>query len=181
MKKVILIILIAVMPLVGFSQSIFDKYENHDEVAFVSISPKMFKLLSGISAESDDPEAQAFFDLVNSITSFKVITTEDGPIAKDIQGWVSSHLRSASLDELMRVREGDSNVRIYVQEGKDEHHVKELLMIVTGMKDVNVNGKNFETVLLSLTGNIDLRKIGELTDKMDIPGGKQLKKASKNR
>jgi len=44
-------------------------------------------------------------------------------------------------------------------------------MFVTGMKnvDVDVNGRKFETVLLSLTGDIDLSKIGSLTKKMNLP------------
>ena len=56
---------------------------------------------------------------------------------------------------------------------------RKLLMFVTGLKDSNieVDGRNFETVLLSLTGDINLQDIGKLTDKMDLPGGKQLKKA----
>jgi hypothetical protein len=69
-----------------------------------------------------------------------------------------------------------------------ENHVKELLMFMTGMNeltknsDVNINGKKLEveTVLLSLTGDIDLRKIGEITNGMNVPGGDQLKKVKKS-
>jgi hypothetical protein len=145
------------------------------------MQPKMFQMLAAISASTDDPEAQEFFALVNSITSFKVITTENTAIAKDIDQWVGSHLKNSSLEELMRVRDGNSNVKFYVKEGKDDDHVKELLMFVTGIQDANVqiNGKKIETVLLSLTGDIDLRQVAKLTEKMDLPGGKQLGKASK--
>jgi len=46
---------------------------------------------------------------------------------------------------------------------------------------LNVNGRQIESILLMLEGNIDLNQISKLTDKMDLPGGKQLKKAqSKN-
>lgn len=58
-------------------------------------------------------------------------------------------------------------------------------MFVNGLKemtagqDININGKKreIETVILSLTGDIDLRQISKLTDKMNVPGGKHLKKA----
>jgi hypothetical protein len=52
-------------------------------------------------------------------------------------------------------------------------------MLVSGMKnvDIEVNGRKFETVLLSLTGDIDLSKIGSLTRKMNLPD--ELKKAGK--
>ena len=83
----------------------------------------------------------------------------------------------------MRIKDGGQTVKIYVKEGKDENHVKELLMFVNGLKeitageDITINGKKreIETVILSLTGDIDLRQISKLTEKMDMPGGKHLK------
>ena len=41
--------------------------------------------------------------------------------------------------------------------------------------------KNGDTVLMSLTGNFDLNEISVLTDKMRIPGGDDLKKATKGK
>jgi hypothetical protein len=84
----------------------------------------------------------------------------------------------------MRIKDGEQTVKFYVKEGKDDNHVKELLMFVTGLKeitkgqDITINGKKreIETVLLSLTGDIDLRQVSKLTNKMNVPGGNQLKK-----
>ncbi|MGB6151335.1 MAG: DUF4252 domain-containing protein [Pricia sp.] len=180
MKKQIILIALALLPIVSFGQDIFDKYEDSDQVTFVSMQPKMFQMLGKMSVSSDDPEAEDFFKLVNSITSFKVITTENSKISKDIDGWVSTRLKSSSYEELMRVKDGGSNVKFYVKEGKDADHVKELLMFVTGLQeaaDIDIDGRKIETVLLSLTGDINLQEIAKLTDKMDLPGGKQLKKA----
>jgi hypothetical protein len=145
------------------------------------MQPKMFQMLGKMSVSSDDPEAKDFFDLVNSVTSFKVITTENTTISEDIGSWVTTRLKSSSYEELMRVKDGESNVKFYVKEGKDDDHVKELLMFVTGLsdKDIEVDGRNLETVLLSLTGDINLQDIAKLTEKMDLPGGQQLKKAGK--
>lgn len=183
MKKIILVGLLAIAPFVSSAQDIFDKYEDNDKVTFVAMQPKMFQMLGKMSVSSDDPEAKEFFELVNSITSFKVITTDDLAISKDVDSWVTNRLKSSSYEELMRVRDGDSNVRFYVKEGKDSDHVKELLMFVTGMKDIDIdiNGKKLETVLLSLTGDINLRSVSKLTNKLDLPGGEQLGKASKKR
>ena len=180
MKKQIAILFMALLPTFIYSQDIFEKYEDNSDVTFVAMQPKMFQMLANISVDSDDPEAQEFFDLVRSITSFRVITTANSSISSDIDGWVSKRLKGSSYEELMRVRDGDSNVKFYVKEGKDDDHVKELLMFVTGLEDKNIEieGRKMETVLLSLTGDIDLRKVGKLTDKMDLPGGKQLGKAS---
>ncbi len=180
MKRFIVLLAMALMPIMTSAQDIFDKYEDNEGVTFVAMQPKMFQMLGKMSVSADDPEAQEFFSLVNSITSFKVITTEDNGIAKDISGWVTNRLNGSNYEELMRVRDGEQNVKFYVKDGKDDNHVRELLMFVTGLKeDVEINGKKMETVLLSLTGDIDLRKIGNLTDKMNLPGGKQLGKANR--
>ncbi len=179
MKKQIIVILLAFLPIVTLGQDIFEKYEDSDQVTFVAMQPKMFQMLGKMSVSSDDPEAADFFKLVNSITSFKVITTENSNISKDIDGWVSTRLKSSAYEELMRVKDGSSNVKFYVKEGKDADHVKELLMFVTGLQEANIDidGRKIETVLLSLTGDINLQEIAKLTDKMDLPGGNQLKKA----
>lgn len=181
MKKLLFIGILVLAPFFTTAQDIFDKYEDNDKVTFVAMQPKMFQMLGKMSVNSDDPEAKEFFELVNSITSFKVITTDDAAISKDVDSWVANRLKSSTFEELMRVRDGDSNVKFYVKEGKDDDHVKELLMFVTGIKDmdIDINGKKLETVLLSLTGDINLRSVSKLTDKMDLPGGDQLGKASR--
>jgi hypothetical protein len=70
-------------------------------------------------------------------------------------------------------------VKFYIKNGKDDDHVSELLMFVTGIKnsDVSINDRQIETVLLTLTGDIDLTKIGSLTKKMNLP--EELSKAEK--
>ncbi|MGB5318521.1 MAG: DUF4252 domain-containing protein, partial [Eudoraea sp.] len=57
--------------------------------------------------------------------------------------------------------------------------VSELLMFVTGVNrdDIEIDDRNIETVLLTLTGDIDLTKIGSLTKKMNLP--EELNKAEK--
>ena len=60
-------------------------------------------------------------------------------------------------------------------------------MFVSGLKEmtkgqnIKINGekREIETVVLSLTGDIDLRQISKLTNQMNMPGGEQLKKANK--
>ena len=179
MKTNIIILLIALVPLTGFSQSLFDKYEDLDEVTSVVVNKSMFNLLSKIDVEVDDPEAKDFMDIAKSVNSLKVFTTEDKSIGADMKASVDKYLKSAALEELMRIKDKDANVKFYIKSGKDDDHVSELLMFVTGMKnvDVEINDRKFETVLLSLTGDIDLNKINSLTKKMNLP--EELNKAGK--
>jgi hypothetical protein len=181
MKKNIIIVLVAVLPLMGFSQSMFDKFEDLDNVSAVVVNESMFKLLSKINVEVDDKEAQDFMDIAQNLKNLKVFITEDKKISTDMQITMEKYLKSSSLQELMRVKDKDANVKFYIKSGKDEDHVSELLMFVTGIKNGNVeiNDRKFETVLLSLTGDIDLNKIGSLTQKMNLPS--ELNKASKNK
>ena len=102
-----------------------------------------------------------YLDLVQKLNSFKVFTTESAAIAKQMNDVVSSYLKSSKLIELMRVKDKDANVKIYIKKGKDDDHVSELLMFVSDMQ----NKANQEAVVLSLTGDIDLNKISKLTEK----------------
>jgi len=179
MKKYILIAAMAVLPLSGFSQSIFDKFEDSDAVSSVVINKNMFNLLVKMDVDVDDPEAQDFMNIAKSLSGLKVFITEDKAVSADMQATVNKYLKSSSLEELMRVKDKETNVKFYVKNGKDEDHVSELLMFVTGIDntDMEINDRKIETVLLTLTGDIDLTKIGSLTKKMNLP--EELNKAEK--
>lgn len=179
MKKILIITVMAMLPFMGFSQSIFDKYEDLDNVSAVIVNKSMFNLLAKMDVDVDDPEAQEYMNMAQSLNGLKVFITEDAKVSADMKATVAKYLKSAKLEELMRVKDKDTNVKFYIKNGKDEDHVSELLMLVSGMKnvDIEVNGRKFETVLLSLTGDIDLSKIGSLTRKMNLPD--ELKKAGK--
>ncbi|WP_420322892.1 DUF4252 domain-containing protein [Flagellimonas sp.] len=177
MKRNIVIFLIAVLPLSGFSQSLFDKFEDLDEVTSVVVNKSMFNLLAKIDVEVDDQEAQDFMDIASSLKSLKVFTTDNKQIGDDMKSSVDKYLKSSTMEELMRVKDKDANVKFYIKQGRDSDHVSELLMFVTGLKEVEADGRKFETVLLSLTGDIDLNKINSLTNKMNLP--QELNKAGK--
>lgn len=179
MKKIIFGILTALLPLLATSQSIFDKYEDMDEVGVVIINQGMIDLLTTIGENAEDEEAKEFMDVVKGLDGLKVFITEDEDMTTDMRSTVNKYLKSSSLEELMRVKDKDTNVKFYVKYGKDENHVSELLMFVTGIDKANIgpNGRDIETVLLTLTGDLDLRKIGTLTKNMDLP--KELEKADR--
>ncbi len=179
MKKITLVLAITLLPLMGFSQSMFDKYEDMDNVGTVVINKGMIDLAGKIGALSDDPEAREFMEAAEGINGIKVFITEDKGISSEMGSTVKKYLKSSSLEELMRVKDKDVNVKFYIKNGKKKDHVSELLMFVSGMKnmDVDMNGRKFETVLVSMTGDIDLNKIGSITNKMNLP--KDLKKAEK--
>ncbi len=178
-KKIILIIAIAIVPFLGNAQSIFDKFDGNDDVTTIAVSKKAFQLMAKFGGGSD--EAKEYAEMVENLDGLKVFTTENKSVATTMQSTVNSYLKSSKLEELFRVDDKEANVRIYVKEGMNDDHVKELLMFVNGI------GKHFddgderkaEAVILSLTGDIDLNKIAELTEKFNIKGAEHLKKAKK--
>lgn len=183
-KAIVLVMAIMLLPITGMAQDIFEKYSDNSEVTYVSIKPKMFQMIAKMGINVDEPEAKAYMDMVKSITSFKTIVTDSKTISADIGKWVKS--RSSSLEELMEVKDDGAEVKFYVKEGKDANHVKELLIFVNGInkvmkESVEVNGqqRRIETVIVSLTGDIDLNEISKLTEKMNIPGGSHLEKKKK--
>tara|TARA_R110002126_G_scaffold156740_1_gene304162 strand:+ start:1432 stop:2022 length:591 start_codon:yes stop_codon:yes gene_type:complete len=181
-KLIVLVMVIMLLPLTGMAQkNIFEKYSDDPDVTYVSIKPKMFQMIAKMGINIEDAEAKAYMDMVKSITSFKTIVTDNKTISADISKWVKS--RSGGLEELMEVKDDGTEVKFYVKEGKDADHVKELLIYVNGIdkvmdEKIEINGKErkIETVVVSLTGDINLNEISKLTDKMNIPGGSHLEK-----
>lgn len=167
------------------AQSIFDAYANNEEVSYVSISPKMFQMLGKMSISSTDPEAAEFLKMVQSISNFKVLVSANGAISDDMMQWVEQQVSEKELEELMTVKDIDSDIHFYVKEGDQEDLVEQLLMFAFdksgGAGAPVIRGKQVESVLMLLEGAIDLNQISKLTEKMDLPGGEQLKKAGKNK
>ncbi|HZJ18743.1 MAG TPA: hypothetical protein VFD35_00120 [Pricia sp.] len=50
MKKLNVILTLALLPLFGFSQSVFDKYDSMENVGSVTVSQSMIKLAGNIAA-----------------------------------------------------------------------------------------------------------------------------------
>ena len=171
--KINKIILVAVLVMSGWiasAQSQFDKFEDIDGVTSVVVTQKAFSLMSKIGSESDEE----YMELIKNIESLRVFATESAEVALQMEKAAASYLKSANLEKLMTVKEEGSNIAIYVREGKSEDYVKELFMFVRDSEKTSQ-----ESVIISLTGDINLNQIAKLTEKMDLPGGEHLEKASK--
>lgn len=170
MKKIIFIIALAFLPFTNFAQiTIFDKFEEMDDVTSVIVNKEAFKMLSKFKGNS--PESKAYVEMVQSLESLKVFTTESSAIASQMEDVVSKYLKTSKLVELMRVKDKDANVKIFIRPGKDDSHVSELLMFVNDL----TNNTNKQAVVLSLTGEIDLNKVSEITEAHIPNSSKQLK------
>ncbi|NOQ92792.1 MAG: DUF4252 domain-containing protein [Flavobacteriaceae bacterium] len=171
-NKLIIAVALIVGSFTTYAQSQFDKFEDIEGVTSVIVNQKAFELMGKIGADSDEE----YLNLIKNIKTLKVFATESATVGKQMEAEAKIFLQKANLEELMRVKDGDSNVKIYVKEGKSSDYVEELFMFVT---DGGEHTGGNQTVIISLTGNIDLKQISKLTEKMDLPGGEHLNKATK--
>ena len=153
-----------------FSQSVFDKFDNQDDITSIIVNKKMFALMSKIDAK--DKEGQQFMTLIKKLDNLKVYMTTSNKKSDEMKLTADKFVKSAGLEELMRITEKGKNVKIFVKSGGGESQIKELMMFIEGV------GQE-QSVLLSLTGDFDLDELSVLTDKMNLPGGSDLKKAGK--
>lgn len=174
MKNLVVVAAFLISSMISFAQGAFDKFEDKDGVSSVIVNKKMFEMMSKVKVDSKDKDTQQYLNLLKKLELLKVYTTSNAKVATDMRATVASYLKSNPMQELMRMNNDGKNVKIYMKSGANGNIVKELLMFIEGanMKDAN-------TIVLSLTGNFSLDEISMLTEKMKLPGGDDLKKASK--
>ncbi|MEK8179642.1 DUF4252 domain-containing protein [Flavobacterium buctense] len=170
MKKLILTLVVLLATNSFFAQTVFDKFDNQDDITAVIVNKKMFTLLSKM--EVKDAQTKQYVNLIKKLDNLKVFMTTNDKKADEMKAVSDKYVKTSALEELMRLNEKGKSVKIYVKSGATDSQVKELLMFIEG------SGKE-ETVLMSLTGDFDLNELSVLTDKMSLPGGDDLKKASK--
>jgi len=141
----------------------FKDYQENEDFSVVYVSPKMFKMVSKVTNESEDKELAA---IVKDLKGLRILTTKKSP-AK-IYSEANKRLNIKEYEELVTVKEKDSNIRFITKESNGL--ISELLLLVGG-KD--------EFVLMSFVGTIDLNKIAKLAKKLDIDGAEHLEKVNK--
>lgn len=175
MKKFLITIVVALISNSFFAQTAFDKYDGLDGVTSIVVNKKMFQMMASVKVDANDKETQQYLSLMKKLDNLKVFTTTNTKLSADMKSTTDKYVKTAGLEELMRVNDSGKNVRILVKSGSTDTQVKELLMFIEDASKQN------ETVLMSLTGSFGLSEIAILTDKMKIPGGDDLKKATKGK
>lgn len=167
MKKIILVLALALAPIFSNAQSIFNRLENLEGVDMIVVNKDAFELLNkfkpkDVNVEGND--VMQAFEMLNELKEFKMFSTDDFAIANKMESMVNSAIKSGNLTELMRIKEDDSRIKIYVKATKNKDFVSEVLMFVKGI-DKKTNGMS-EAMVLSLLGNIDINKMADFTDKI---------------
>ena len=134
-----------------------------DGVDVVVVTKDAFEMLSKFKdIQLEGNQTMKVFSLIKELKELRVFTTDDSAIANKMDEMVSKLIKNNRLTELMRVKDDDSRVKIYVKTTKNKDYVSEVLMFVKGIE--KKTKENVDSVIISLTGNIDVNKIAEITD-----------------
>ena len=163
MRKIILLIALTVASMVTSAQSLFDTLEDMDGVDMVVVNKDMFELLSKFNPDKmKDNKAMQIFAMINDLKSFKRFSTDDSFIADKMEIMINTAIKKHNLTELMRIKEDDSRIKIYVKATKNKEYVSEVLMFIKGI-DKQSKGIS-KSMIMSLTGVIDITKMSDLAD-----------------
>lgn len=173
-KKFLLTLLFTLVSSTFFGQAIFDKFDGQEGVTSIIVNKKMFELMSKVKMDASDKETQQYLSLIKKLDDLKVFTTKSARLEGEMKAVAEKYIKTANLEELMRVNDQGRSIKILVKSGANDSQIRELFMFIEG-------AKNEDTVLMSLKGNFDLDEIAVLTNKMKIPGGEDLKRATKGK
>ena len=163
------------VPLLVNAQSpidkIFDKYSNQDGFTAVNISKDLFQMLMQIGkGDSKDTSMVEMKNMMEQLSGLKVLTfafdSTNVVKAVSIYNEFAGVFPAGSYKELMTVNEGRQNIKFMTKQDANGK-ITEMVML---MKDKT------EVAVLSLTGNIDLSTISQLSKGMNIHGMEGLKK-----
>lgn len=176
MKKLTVLLALLITPCLVMAQGVFDKFEDVNDVTSIIVTKNMFKLLAQIDVDSDDPEVKEYMNLVDNLENIKIFITDNPEVAAQMKSDVTKYVnKNSKLSELMRVKDEGKNIKFYSREGASENYVSELLMFMEG-KDIQMDELQGDgTIIMSITGNIDLKQVSKLTKDLNVPGSEELK------
>ncbi len=171
MKKIIILIALVIVPAVSFGQSMFDKLENMEEVSSFIVNKDAFVLLQKFGS---DNEATEIFSMLENLNELKFFKTNDSKVSATMDAMVKSAVKKSKLTELMRFKDKGSKAKIYVKTDGNKDTVSEVLMFVSGASKITEG--HAESIIVSLTGVIDINKLSKLADKFTNDDKKKSKK-----
>lgn len=143
----------------------FGKYVEDERFTVVSVSPKMFRLLSKANWDTIPSDLR---QTVSKLKSLRILSTETSPRAFYKEAMAKIDMKE--YEELITVRNKNDDVRFVVKESGGVIH--ELLMIA-------VDDDGF--TLMSFVGDIDLDKMSKLSSSMSIKGMENLKNVKRKK
>ncbi len=174
MKKVIVkttLIVAMLLPFLVSGQTAIDKlyerYAGEEGFTSINISPQMFNMLSAMDMGDSSGDVKEAQDVMQQLSGLKMLVFEPkNGETSDFVKEVKSLVPSSDYAEMMTVDSEDSKVSFLVKKNKGGN-VAELLMIVY---------EENEAVIMSMTGDIDMKTISEISKSLNMEGLENLDK-----
>lgn len=168
MKVIVAIVMLSLVNIVlgqgAVMTKYFNKYSSNEDFTKVSVSSKMFSLFTEMEGGTD--EEKEFLDAISKLKGMQAVLNEEMESSESKKLYTSAvaDVDNGGYEELMTVTDAKENVKIAIKE--DEGIIEELILVAGG---------NSKFALVSLYGEIDLRKISKLASMMRVQGMKHLK------
>jgi hypothetical protein len=138
----------------------FNKYSDDERFTSVYVSSKMFSMFS-----NDNGEDKELKEVLSKLGGLRILSSDHAEGSKMYQ---EAHglLVTNGFEDLMEVKEkGKTEFKFMIREVNGK--IRELLML---------SGKGSSFFLMSLIGDIDLKKISKLSKTIDVDGIENLDK-----
>jgi hypothetical protein len=175
MKKLVITLAVIVIATTSAIQAqstidhLYEKYAGQKGFTSINISPEMFGFLSSLDMSDSSEKAKETQNVLDQLSGLKMLVYEpDGSSNQDFLDEVKSLSKSKGFSEIMSVDSEDEAVKFLAKKGKDDK-VLEFLMIV-------FDDNKKEAVVMSMTGNLDMKTISEISKSLDLEGMENIDK-----
>jgi hypothetical protein len=149
MKKIVLLFIVTLCSVYSFGQeSSLEKFADMDGVKSVYISKAMLSLMPGLEVQGVDIGSTA-----TKLDNIQILSTEKSDIREKMSKEVKTLVNKGKVEELMRVKEDDENVFIYM---KDLGEKKSEFILFNDDKD--------ELTVIIITGTLTLNDIQKIVN-----------------
>ncbi len=134
----------------GFDK-LYSKYSASDGITSINLTQSMIGLASKFIGEND-VDAK---NLLESVKGVKLLIAET--TNSKLKSDANILIKGGNYEELMKIKDGDDNISIMVQENGDI--IKEIIVMVDSVD---------EFVFINLNGNIDPQQVGKVLKTLNI-------------
>ena len=172
MKKISILLVAVLISSFTFAQDNavvkhFSEYQKNKDFTKVSVTSKMFSLMTEIDA--DDPDEKELLDAMSKLKGIKAVVNEKSDNSLDLYYNALERIaKDKSYEELMSVEDSEENIMFLVRDTGGI--INELTMIV---------GAEKLFMVMTLYGEIDLSQIAKLSRVMNIKGMEQFQALEK--
>ncbi len=142
-----------------------DQHKNKEGFTYAFLSKDLFEVATKSSIQQED--WNGLHNVVKNIGSLSILVADELSDALPLYKEAKNLIPSDEFDELLTVRDGNENVRIWVK--SEENMVTDLVLLVGSPQDF---------VLVCFAGNLELGNLAELASLFETGKVQQLAKTS---